>query len=93
MLDFSEALDDEISSSNYRVADRVSRNVKRRSSCSLKKKKKKQETWPESTPMLGLRDIGFRYPRWIVERKERMRPNLIRFNEFNPLLDTIHPIS
>lgn len=43
--------------------------------------------------MLGLRDIGFRYPRWIVERKERMRPNLIRFNEFNPLLDTIHPIS
>lgn len=92
MLDFSEALDDEISSSNYRVADRVSRNVKRRSSYSLKKKKK-QETWPESTPMLGLRDIGFRYPRWIVERKERMRPNLIRFNEFNSLLDTIHPIS
>lgn len=58
MLDFSEALDDEISSSNYRVADRVSRNVKRRAAL-----KKKKETWPESTSVLGVCDIGFRYPR------------------------------
>ena len=42
MLDFSEALDDEISSSNYRVADRVSRNVKCRAALKKKKEKKKR---------------------------------------------------
>lgn len=42
VLDFSEALDDEISSSNYRVADRVSRNVKRRAALKKKKEKKKR---------------------------------------------------
>lgn len=89
MLDFSEALDDEISSSNYRVADRVSRNVKRRSSYSLKKKKNKKHGPNRllcSVFEISVFDI-------LVERKERMRPNLIRFNKFNSLLDTIHPIS